>query len=240
MKLFLKIFNKRGRIFPSIVQVILTVMILPALCFLLSLLTGGDRAFSMITNLLGELSITEYWVDLLLLLSEDPGSISSMNIYRFSIQYIDAAVFETCVIGMCVSLCKNIGVIVGIRGIPLLQSILGIFLGCIMACSFEVSNDMSTLFYCAMLIILNVVVIWLIPTHAFYRKFLATLLGLGLQIIVAVFSSGYVVYLTLIREGRIRDLNIAIPCLLAIFVPLGAVVAFDYFFLTPEKDSLGL
>ena len=60
MKLFLKIFNKRGRIFPSIVQVILTVMILPALCFLLSLLTGGDRAFSMITNLLGELSITEY------------------------------------------------------------------------------------------------------------------------------------------------------------------------------------
>ena len=44
----------------------------------------------------------------------------------------------------------------------------------------------------------------------------------------------------LTREGRIRDLNIAIPCLLAIFVPLGAVVAFDYFFLTPEKDSLGL
>ena len=84
MKLFLKIFNKRGRIFPSIVQVILTVMILPALCFLLSLLTGGDRAFSMITNLLGELSITEYWVDLLLLLSEDPGSISGMNIYRCS------------------------------------------------------------------------------------------------------------------------------------------------------------
>lgn len=240
MKYLSKILNKRSAIFASVVQIILTILILPALCFILSLLSGREDAFSMITNLLDELPITGYWVNLIMLPLETPGEISGLSIYYFSVEYIRTSVFETCIVGMYVSLCKNIGIILKVRGIPLVQSILGIFLGCIMVRYFGISNQLSTLFYCTMLIILNVVVIWLIPKHAFYRKLLATFLGLGLQIIVAALSAAYVVYLTLILNGQIKDLEIAVPYLVSIFLPMLIIMAIDYFLLTPEMNSLEL
>jgi len=240
MGIIKKVFGGYKNMMASIAQIILVVIFLPVICFILSLLSGTDDAFSMITNLLGELSITEYWLNLFMLLIEGPLNMSGLDIYFTSVEYVNSAVFEACVIGMCVSLCKNIGIVIGIRGVPIIQSILGIFLGCIIVRFFGLTNDLSSLFFCSMLIILNLIVIWLMSSGNFYLKFLSSIFSLGLQIIVAVLSAGYIVYLTLIMNGLITDLKTALTFLAVIFLPMLIVLAVDFFLLTPEKKSLGL
>ena len=240
MKFLSKLFGGYNNIIPSIAQLILAVFILPILCFILSLITSTDNAFLMISNLLGELSITEYWLDLFMMLVENPADIANFDVYPYAMNYINSAIFETCIIGMSVSLCKNIGIILGIKGIPVIQSIFGIFLGCIMMICSGISNETEILFFCSMLIILNIIVIWLIPTGKFYQKFLATVLGLGLQMIIATLSAGYVIYLILIGQGVITDLKTGIIFLIVILLPMLIMLTIDFFLLTPKKNLLGL
>lgn len=238
MGILRSIFGGYKKIMASVAQIILAVIILPILCFLLSLLVGGKDAFSVITNLIGEFSVTEVWLSLLTNFINSSEFSLGLNETAVVLDYIYAAVYETCVVGMCVGLCKNIGIILGIRGVPILQSILGVFLGCITIQGFGIANGPESVMACAFLILLNVITIWLIPSGAFFRKILATLLGLSLQMIIAVLSIGYVICLIAIMDGTIADLKTAVICLTGMFVPFLIVILFDYFFLTPEKNSL--
>lgn len=224
-------------ILPSVAQIILAVFFLPVLCFILSLLSGADKAFSMITNLISEFSVTEYWFDLITLLGGSVSDITNMDILTESFKYVNAAVLETCAVGMCVGLCKNVGVLLDIRGIPVMQSILGVFLGCIVIRYCEISNEISSLFYCVFLIVLNIVVIWLLPSVDFIKKLL-DMMTLGLQMIIAALAAGYIVFLASIMNGTITSLKAAISVMILLFLPMLLVLAVDYFALTPTKKKI--
>lgn len=239
MNLLAKLFGGKDNVKPSIIQIIVVAVILPIVCFVLPSVLRVDLS-SMISELIGELSITEYWVGLLTLLLESPDALSRTDIYLGSIEQMNSALFEACVVGMCVGLCKYLGVLIGLKGIALVQSIVGLFFGCVMTRYLDRSSELHSLLFCSLLIVLNIIVIWLIPAGAFYRKFLATLLGLGMQMFAALFSEGYVVFLTLLMNGMISDMRTAIAFLWTLFLPILVVLFIDYFFLTPEKNSLGL
>lgn len=240
MKLLAKIFGGRKNVMPSIAQIIITVVILPILCYIMSLIVGGDNAFSIISDFLDELSITQYWMNLLLSVKDGTNELSGLDVYSKSIDFIYITVIQTCIVGMCISLCKNLGIFFQIKGVPLLQSLLGVFFGCIIVNAFGLKNDLLSLYACAFLIILNMAVIWLFPKGPIGSKIGAILVGLGLQIIVAALSAGYVVFLSLIIEGAITDFMIAIRILFALFIPLRIVLFVDYIFFTPFSDSLDL
>lgn len=240
MKILKWMFGGYRNIMASIAQIILAIIVLPILCFIMSLLVGEKDAFSMLTNILGEFSITEVWFSLLMSFINSSEFTLGLTEYSAMLNYINAAIFETCIVGMCVGLCKNIGVIFGIRGVPIVQSIIGVFLGCITIKAFGITNDIGSIYACAFLIVANIIVIWLIPTGALFRKLLATLLGLGLQMIIATLSMGYIICLISIMNGTITDVKTAAICLGGVLVPFLMVMLFDYFFLTPEKQLLGI
>ncbi len=234
MKILMWVFGGYKKIIPSIAQIILAVIILPILCFILSWLIGDNNASSMLTNIIDEFPVTDVWFDLLTTFINDSKFALGLTEYSTIINYINSKIFETCIVGMCVGLCKNIGIILRIRGVPIVQSILGVFLGCITVSAFGITNDIGSIYACTFLIIANVIVIWLIPNGDFVRKGLATLLGLGLQMIIAALSAGYIICLISIMNGTITDLKTAVICLSGMFIPFLLVLLFDYFFLTPD------
>lgn len=100
MKLLAKIFGGRKNVMPSIAQIIITVVILPILCYIMSLIVGGDNAFSIISDFLDELSITQYWMNLLLSVKDGTNELSGLDVYSKSIDFIYITVIQTCIVGM--------------------------------------------------------------------------------------------------------------------------------------------
>lgn len=237
MKTLAYLFGGRDEIKPSIAQILLIVAIFPFIGIPLSYIIG-DEALSVIYDLLSELPIAGYWFSLLVQLADTPSELFSFDVYLSSIEYMNSTIYEACIAGMCIDLCKNVGELIGMKGVPFIQSILGIILGCILIRAIGVSDGVRTMYFCSMLIVLNIVVIWVLPKGSFSQKILATVLGLGMQMIVAVFSSGYVVFITLILRGMITDLRVVITFLAALFIPMLVVLAIDYFCLTPKGDRL--
>lgn len=215
MGFLIKIFGKRSNIIPSVAQIILVIIILPGVCFLLSLLVGKDGAFSVLKDFFSNICIMGKWFELLLLPQQSMEMNSTLETYNELIIYTGETIIQTCIMAMCLSLGIEIGKIIGIKGIPLIQSLIGVVLGCIVINSFGLKNDISSLIVIFVLTILNLIAAF-IGSSAIRKLFI----GFGLDIIIAALYSGYICLNMLILNGKITDIKIVLISLFVIMVPL--------------------
>lgn len=88
------------------------------------------------------------------------------------------------------------GTLLFIRGVPILQTIIGVILGAITLQAMQGSTAYA-LYAAAFMVIANIVLTIFVATGQIVKKILSVFLGLGLQCLLAGFAAGYIALLTM-------------------------------------------
>ena len=125
------------------------------------------------------------------------GALPSYSEYLlYTVEQVEKASVETAVIGMCVYMCVQVGTLLFIRGVPILQTIIGVILGAITLEAMQGSTAYA-LYAAAFMVIANIVLTIFVATGQIVKKILSVFLGLGLQCLLAGFAAGYIALLTM-------------------------------------------
>ncbi|MCM1220416.1 MAG: hypothetical protein NC548_38620 [Lachnospiraceae bacterium] len=227
---------KRKNIIASIAQILLAVILLPSICVILHAVIpeSGSIIFS---NLLGELPVWGNVISIIGQLAIKLQSNEAVNLLEFFyvlIGGIESEILEATVMGLCIYACKSIGTLLYIRGVAVMQTLVGILLGTITIKS--IAGDgfimyMSFLF----LFVLNVVLTIFETSGQWNKKIWGIFLGMGLQSIIAGFAAGYVVVMVYFLTGGIGNLKAVIGLMGITMMPLIGLLCLDYILFTPKK-----
>lgn len=224
----------------SFFQIILAVIVFPICCLLASGFYGADQKSQMIFNVLSELEMSNYWFDTLSILLDSSTIMTAVETTNRINNLLSTTIFEALIVGMCVSIFKNLGLFLRIPGIPLMQYILGVFSSCILIRFFDISPDISAIFITSALILLNMLIIWFLPNKNYICKLLAIFLGLALQVMFAMYTVIYLNLLICILKGYITSFTSVLAWIGSIFLPMLVLVLLDFIFLTPITKKLGI
>ena len=140
-----------------------------------------------------------------------------------------SSVEETLIIGMWLEACKKLGNLLDLQGIPLLQTVLGVLLGCFMSVNMG-SNMPYNISSGIFLLVLNAVLIIFTTSRGIILTCVLGILELALECCIASFSVCYVATLLLMLHGL--SASIAVPMLVVTLIPMLFGLTFDHFFLS--------
>lgn len=230
-------FLAKKNVMASIAQIILAVILLPMICMFLHVLMP-DNASEYLLNMVGELPIFSELVDIFVQLIVEIHSESKVDFVFFYDTLIKAvydSMVEAAILGLCVYACKAIGTMLYIRGIPVLQALFGIFLGTITLKAME-NDDIAMYTSFLFLIVLDIILTLFQASGQLLKKIFGIFFGMGVQILIAGLSVGYVLILVYILSGSIRDLNNIIILLGSVLIPLISILCLDYILFTAIKS----
>lgn len=179
-------------------QIALAVILLPFAAILVHMILPDD-ALTVVLNGVQEIPMVGQMLSMLGTLEAEleGGALPSVSEYLlYTVEQVEKASVETAVIGMCVYMCVQIGTLLFIRGVPVLQTIIGVILGAITLQAMQGSTAYA-LYAAAFMVIANVVLTIFVATGQVVKKILSVFLGLGLQCLLAGFAAGYVALLTM-------------------------------------------
>lgn len=179
-------------------QIALAVLLLPFAAILVHMILPDD-ALTVVLNGVQEIPMVGQMLSMLGTLEAEleGGALPSVSEYLlYTVEQVEKASVETAVIGMCVYMCVQIGTLLFIRGVPVLQTIIGVILGAITLQAMQGSTAYA-LYAAAFMVIANVVLTIFVATGQVVKKILSVFLGLGLQCLLAGFAAGYVALLTM-------------------------------------------
>ncbi len=235
MESFLSGFRLKNLI-PSVAQLLLAVLILPVLCFILKLLVP-DGGWQFLSNLVDEVGIMETWFSLTGDYIHSLGTAPTTEGYLAAVvSPVPQIMLEEALMGMCIYLLKTVGTMLYLRGVPVLQTILGVFLGCIVIRAAAVDESgMYTVATIAFLIVANIVLTIFTASGQPLQKVLSVALGISLSVIIAGMGAAYIAALTQIANGCVADLKLCFALIGATLCPLLIVLLVDYFLLAVKK-----
>lgn len=175
-------------------QIALAVILLPFVAILIHLILP-DGMLTIVINSIQEIPVIGQMLSMLGTLEAEleGGALPSVSEYLlYTVEQVEKASVETAVIGMCVYMCVQVGTLLFIRGVPILQTILG-------AITLEAMQGSTAyaLYAAAFMVIANIVLTIFVATGQIVKKILSVFLGLGLQCLLAGFAAGYVALLTM-------------------------------------------
>lgn len=213
--------NLQNCILPTIAQIILAIWLLPFLCFIMSKLIPADGP-NFFNILIEQIPITDTWLGIVTNFSAQKNAPLSE---AYLISMIWSSIEETFIIGMWLEAWKKIGNFLGIKGAPILQTVIAVLLGC-----FTLANMDGDLFYTVstgiFLLLLNALLILFTSSRGILLTCLLGILELALHCCVACFSVCYVGILLLILHGL--SAWVAFPMLLSAAIPMLFVLVCDY------------
>ncbi|MDD2956305.1 MAG: hypothetical protein PHD67_08325, partial [Oscillospiraceae bacterium] len=218
----------------SVAQIVLAVLLLPGLCFLYHLIVPDDNG-NILLNLFAQVPVLENWLEVLsgaLLSTGAPIDVATYA--EMVIDPVGQAIADSAVLGMCIYACKTIGTMIYIRGIPVLQTVVGVIVGCI-TCKAMDGDFGYTLMAVLFLMLLNVVLTILCAHGQVLIKIAGIAMGLGYQMLVAGAGASYAAALALVMHGAVDSLAMAVALLLVPLCALLILLLVDYLFLTPKK-----
>lgn len=223
-------------IIPSVAQLLLAVLILPVLCFILKLL-APDGGWQFISRLVDEVGIMETWFSLTGDYVRSLGAALTTEGYIAAvISPLPQIMLEEALMGMCIYLLKTIGTMLFIRGVPVLQTVLGVFLGCITIRAAAVDESgMYTIAAIAFLIVANIVLTIFTAGGQPLQKVLSVFLGIGLSVATAGMGAAYIAALAQIANGYVTDIKVCFALIGFTLCPLLIVLLADYFLLAVKK-----
>lgn len=179
-------------------QIALAVLLLPFAAILVHMILPDDT-LTVVLNGVQEIPMVGQMLSMLGTLSAEleGGALPPVSEYLlYTVEQVEKASVETAVIGMCVYMCVQIGTLLFIRGVPVLQTIIGVILGAITLQAMQGSTAYA-LYAAAFMVIANIVLTIFVATGQVVKKILSVFLGLGLQCLLAGFAAGYVALLTM-------------------------------------------
>ena len=236
MKFILSMFGGFKNLIATIAQIILAILTLPLLCIILRFLLP-DKAGTFVLNILGEVPLFEVWLDMVAgFAGHADMAVNYTNYFEAVLAPVGETMGEAILIGMCIYLCKTLGTMLYVRGVPVLQTIIGVFLGCITLGAMGSGDIRYIIMASGFLIIVNIILTIFAASGQPVKKVLGIFLGLGLQSAVAGMASAYIAALTLILQGAVTQLTVMIGLIGMTVCPLLILLLIDYYFLTPKKQ----
>ncbi len=234
MRFIFSIFGGFKNLIATVAQILLAILVLPALSVILKLLMP-EGAVAFLWNLLQEVPFMDVWLGIVTDFSASASqTILPASYLEMVLSPVRNAMAEACVIGMCIYMCKTVGTMIYIRGVPVLQTVFGVFLGCIVLRAMQ--GDMTySIMAIGFMVIANIVLTILAASGQVLQKVLGIFLGLGLQSVIAGLAAAYVAALTLILRGYVSSFFVAVGLVGGTSLPLLIVLLLDYFLLTPKK-----
>lgn len=216
-------------------QIALAVILLPFVAILIHLILP-DGMLTIVINSIQEIPVIGQMLAMLGTLSAElEGSalppVSEYLYYTFV--QVETAVVESCVIGMCIYMCVQVGTLLFIRGVPILQTIIGVILGAITLEAMHGSMDYAILAMTFMMIA-NIVLTMFVATGQIVKKILSVFLGIGMQSILAGFAAGYIALLTMFMQSA-PELRNALLMLALVGLPYLIFYALYYVLIQPIK-----
>lgn len=216
---------------PSIVQIMLGYLLIPIISGLLSLFSQSGTAedfVSFLTSLVSDVPVLGTMTDAITLCLTNMGSEQARLQMLTSVVSLSGwDMLAAGSIGMLSGCCFKLGKLIGIKGLPVLQSILAVVLGGMLTRFVSAYADpMFMVLLASFSVTLNVVLTILIAD----RKLLAVLWGLGCECVAGVFAVAYVAFLIMAMQGLIPSIGIWLAIQLSLIVPMALFLVVDLLF----------
>lgn len=216
-------------------QIALAVILLPFVAILIHLILP-DGMLAIVINSIQEIPVIGQMLAMLGTLSAEleGGALPPVSEYLYyTFVQVETAVVESCVIGMCIYMCVQVGTLLFIRGVPILQTIIGVILGAITLEAMHGSMDYAILAMTFMMIA-NIVLTMFVATGQIVKKILSVFLGIAMQSILAGFAAGYIALLTMFMQSA-PELRNALLMLALVGLPYVIFYALYYVLIQPIK-----
>lgn len=216
-------------------QIALAVILLPFVAILIHLILP-DGMLTIVINSIQEIPVIGQMLAMLGTLSAEMegGALPPVSEYLYyTFVQVETAVVESCVIGMCIYMCVQVGTLLFIRGVPILQTIIGVILGAITLEAMHGSMDYAILAMTFMMIA-NIVLTMFVATGQIVKKILSVFLGIAMQSILAGFAAGYIALLTMFMQSA-PELRNALLMLALVGLPYVIFYALYYVLIQPIK-----
>lgn len=216
-------------------QIALAVILLPFVAILIHLILP-DGMLTIVINSIQEIPVIGQMLAMLGTLSAEleGGALPPVSEYLYyTFVQVETAVVESCVIGMCIYMCVQVGTLLFIRGVPILQTIIGVILGAITLEAMHGSMDYAILAMTFMMIA-NIVLTMFVATGQIVKKILSVFLGIAMQSILAGFAAGYIALLTMFMQSA-PELRNALLMLALVGLPYVIFYALYYVLIQPIK-----
>lgn len=241
MKKFRRFFESHKNMAATFTQLAALFIILPTLFFLLGLLLPESAINSWCKILRSIPGFDHYYGYIIELARLEPGSIRLIPhiIQLFKILETDLlkdALFSTAIIAMCLYAAKLLGNKLLMRGIPIVQDLIGILLGIMLIYFIKLfAFNPVGIAVLIILIILNIILTFTLVSEQQVKKFLALFIGIGLSIFTAAASLAYVTVMILIAEGVMPTFMTAAILTCTTSIPFLIFVTADYYLLMPKR-----
>ncbi len=216
-------------------QIALAVILLPFVAILIHLILP-DGMLMIVINSIQEIPVIGQMLAMLGTLSAEleGGALPPVSEYLYyTFVQVETAVVESCVIGMCIYMCVQVGTLLFIRGVPILQTIIGVILGAITLEAMHGSMDYAILAMTFMMIA-NIVLTMFVAMGQIVKKILSVFLGIAMQSILAGFAAGYIALLTMFMQSA-PELRNALLMLALVGLPYVIFYALYYVLIQPIK-----
>lgn len=216
-------------------QIALAVILLPFVAILIHLILP-DGMLTIVINSIQEIPVIGQMLAMLGTLSAEleGGALPPVSEYLYyTFVQVETAVVESCVIGMCIYMCVQVGMLLFIRGVPILQTIIGVILGAITLEAMHGSMDYAILAMTFMMIA-NIVLTMFVAMGQIVKKILSVFLGIAMQSILAGFAAGYIALLTMFMQSA-PELRNALLMLALVGLPYVIFYALYYVLIQPIK-----
>lgn len=216
-------------------QIALAVILLPFVAILIHLILP-DGMLTIVINSMQEIPVIGQMLAMLGTLSAEleGGALPPVSEYLYyTFVQVETAVVESCVIGMCIYMCVQVGTLLFIRGVPILQTIIGVILGAITLEAMHGSMDYAILAMTFMMIA-NIVLTMFVAMGQIVKKILSVFLGIAMQSILAGFAAGYIALLTMFMQSA-PELRNALLMLALVGLPYVIFYALYYVLIQPIK-----
>lgn len=213
---------------PSIVQILLGYILIPILAGILGLFSKSDDPMHLVNLVItaaSEIPVLGTMTDAIMLCLTNMGSEFSRLQMIESIALLSFwDLVAASSIGMWTGICFKLGKLIGIKGLPVLQSLAAVVITCSLSWFQSAYADtLYLLMLFAFSLTLNTVLTFLVAD----RKFLAVLWGMGCEGVAGTFATAYAAFLIIAMQGLIPNLGIWILIQLCLIVPMTLFLVVD-------------
>ena len=219
-------------VFASVAQIVIIILLLPFLSVIIKLIMP-EKITDFITLTLGEIPIIDSLTEFFTSFSEAE-KISSFSLFAYTIEAITSSIVGMYIIGTFVHIFIKIGEFIGIRGIPALQTVAGIFCSCL--CLKFIGDNLKIQLVTVLILMIIDFVLTVIVQKGQFAKFLSdVILGIGFATITSGTVCAYCTVLVLIIKGWFSSFWSAANVLIWAFIPAFICLFIDYL-LFSKKD----
>lgn len=137
----MKLFQGYRNTISNIAQILLVVILFPALSVFFGVSFGNGSMSNMISSLIEKIPLCEMWVDILY---QYTGGLTVSDVASSTVLVIVKAFPETLISAICVYICVQLGKKIGAVGLPILSTFVGIVIATIITSLTGLSNNIKT------------------------------------------------------------------------------------------------